>query len=337
MRNFVLLICGITLFTMQACKEQPGVMMSYVSGNAGEVLVVVEKHKWESAVGDSVFQMLTVPVVGLPQEEPMYKVTTVPKAAFSKIFRSHRNIIRINISGNNDKTGLFIDKDVFAKTQIVISFNCSNDEEFFKLFEKNKDLVMNALYEAELDRIVATYLKFQSTGISVPLKEKHGIVMNFPTGYVLNPNTDDFSWISHETNFLSQAVCIFKKEYRDTSDFSKDNIILWLNEAMKENVPGPSDGSYMTLELSFPIQHKVLLRNGLYTVEMRGLWRVENDFMGGPFVSITMVDENTNNILTAFGYVYAGKHDKRIYMRQVEGLLQTIRFVDEKVALNAEN
>jgi hypothetical protein len=30
-----------------------------------------------------------------------------------------------------------------------------------------------------------------------------------------------------------------------------------------------------------------------YYAELRGLWKVENDFMGGPFVSLSTLDEKT--------------------------------------------
>jgi hypothetical protein len=51
--------------------------------------------------------------------------------------------------------------------------------------------------------------------------------------------------------------------------------------------------------------------NGNYVREMRGLWEVKVDFMGGPFISWTMVDEKRNRIVTAFGFVYAPKIGKR--------------------------
>ena len=50
--------------------------------------------------------------------------------------------------------------------------------------------------------------------------------------------------------------------------------------------------------------------------------------MGGPFVSITKYDEKHGRIVTVDGYVYAGKKDKRNYMRQVEAIMSTLSFIE---------
>jgi hypothetical protein len=67
-----------------------------------------------------------------------------------------------------------------------------------------------------------------------------------------------------------------------------------------------------------------------YAVEMRGLWRVEHDFMGGPFVSYTFVDWRKNQIVTVFGYVYQPNKAKRNLLRQVEAIIYSTRFYDKK-------
>ena len=61
-------------------------------------------------------------------------------------------------------------------------------------------------------------------------------------------------------------------------------------------------------------------------IEMRGLWDVENDFMGGPFVSYTTVNEQTGRVLTLDCYVYSPKYGKRNYLRALEHLVYLIDF-----------
>jgi len=68
--------------------------------------------------------------------------------------------------------------------------------------------------------------------------------------------------------------------------------------------------------------------NGNFVTEMRGLWETVGDFMGGPFISWSFVDEKRSRIVTAFGYVYAPKVAKRNPIRKVESVLKTIDFPD---------
>jgi hypothetical protein len=68
--------------------------------------------------------------------------------------------------------------------------------------------------------------------------------------------------------------------------------------------------------------------NGSFAVEMRGMWELEGDFMGGPFVSYTLVDEIQNRVVTIEGFVYNPGNDKKNLLRQVEALIYTTNFVD---------
>ncbi|OQX97465.1 MAG: hypothetical protein B6I20_12560 [Bacteroidetes bacterium 4572_117] len=72
---------------------QPG-----ATGKAGELLLVVDENKWESAVGDSLRAVLKQEVQVLPQKEPMFTVVNIPNAAFSSLFQPHRNIVRVKIN-----------------------------------------------------------------------------------------------------------------------------------------------------------------------------------------------------------------------------------------------
>ena len=56
---------------------------------------------------------------------------------------------------------------------------------------------------------------------------------------------------------------------------------------------------------------------------MRGLWRMQGDMMGGPFVSHTRLDEKNHRVVVAEGFVYAN------FMRRIEAALFTLRLPGE--------
>ncbi len=63
-----------------------------------------------------------------------------------------------------------------------------------------------------------------------------------------------------------------------------------------------------------------------YTIELRGVWSVENDFMGGPFISYTFVDTRDNDIITIMGYVYHPNKKKRNLLSQLEAIISSVKF-----------
>jgi len=74
-----------------------------------------------------------------------------------------------------------------------------------------------------------------------------------------------------------------------------------------------------------PVEREINLK-GLYAKELRGLWQMEGAFMGGPYLSYSLVDEKNNRVITIDSYVYSPKFDKREYLREMEALALTINF-----------
>ena len=87
---------------------------------------------------------------------------------------------------------------------------------------------------------------------------------------------------------------------------------------------GEKEGQYMVTERhAIGEKHK----NGKdgYIYEVRGLWEMENDMMGGPFISYSQVDTEKNLVVVVEGFVYAPKKDKRELIREMEASLMTLK------------
>jgi hypothetical protein len=62
---------------------------------------------------------------------------------------------------------------------------------------------------------------------------------------------------------------------------------------------------------------------------MRGLWRLVNDFMGGPYISLAELDASNQRVVVAFGYVYAPGKSKRNFLKQVEAMIYSLKLNDQ--------
>ena len=104
-----------------------------------------------------------------------------------------------------------------------------------------------------------------------------------------------------------------------------------------KQVPGPTSGSFMTTEMRyFPTYEEVDFK-GAFASELRGLWRMENDYMGGPFFSLTVPDLARKRLVTVEGYAYAPFFDKRDYIREVEAMVKSLVLLPEGAAQSADN
>lgn len=190
--------------------------------------------------------------------------------------------------------------------------------------------MLDTIVKAEQSRLLSSFSRTHNIYVEEDLNKKHGVNMLIPSaGFNKDVDSTHFVWISKETSETSQGLLLFDFEYNGPKDFDLQNMIRRMDSVLCLNVPGPAQGSYMAIEKRVPPMKKEFSRDGNYVCELRGLWETEGDFMGGPFVSQSMVDTVNNRLVTVFAYVYGGKKDKKIMLWQLEALLSTFNVKNE--------
>ena len=123
--------------------------------------------------------------------------------------------------------------------------------------------------------------------------------------------------------FMSKLILTLIRAYLFIIMIIPTQILLPVTTSLKKGT-----GSYMTTEKEFkPKFMEYSLRGKRYVAELRGLWKMEKGIsMGGPFVSITTLDEKRNRVVTVEGMVYAAGYDKRNFVRQVEAIVYSLNF-----------
>ena len=219
---------------------------------------------------------------------------------------------------------------------MVITLIAPDRDSFVTLFNENHQKILGLLLKAERDRLMDNYKVYAEQTLMKKLETRIGIKMNIPKGYYYAMDTNNFVWLSHETSETSQGLFIYYYDYTDSATFTLDALINKRDEILKKYVGGENRGSYMATELQILPYFRSFKLNNRYTAELRGLWKVEGDFMGGPFISISQLDEKQNRVVTVEGFVYAPKYNKRNYIRQLEAILYSLDFaVDKKSELKA--
>ena len=330
------ILAALATMIFAGCNNVREKMLPQISGQAGEVVIVIEDQIWKSTT-DTIINILKADVPALPQSEPMFDVVRIPNSAFTEIFQRHRNIISCRIAADS-AASIKVASDIWATPQIVIQIVAPSAQAFEQLFSDNREKIVGLLLKAEQDRIIKNYSTFPERQVMDKLAKATGVTMTIPKGYtfdmdttcILNGDTCHFVWISHETPEISQGLFVYYYDYTDSLMLTRDRLMAMRDLMCKRFVGGPSDGSYMTtVAFEDVTTFRSFNRRGQYTAELRGLWETHGDFMGGPFVSLTQYDAKCGRIVTVDGYVYAGKKDKRNYMRQVEAIMSTMAFVEE--------
>jgi len=174
------------------------------------------------------------------------------------------------------------------------------------------------------------YNKYFERGVYNVLNDEFGVTMKVAPGFQIAEQKEDFIWLRYETPAISQGIILYTFPYVSDSAFTENYLLKVRDSVLRANVPGPTEGSYMTTERRIEQVQNIIKHNGNYASEMRGLWRLRNDYMGGPYISLAELDAANQRIVVAFGYVYAPSKDKRNYLRQVEAMIYSLKLNNQK-------
>jgi hypothetical protein len=335
MKHFLFIISVFILFS---CNPGGHFNGSNLGGKAGELLIVINNEYTNTELSANVSSLLNQYEVGLIQSEPPFNILTISRNHFNSVFRPHRNILFIDVDPKFKKPSVQFHKDMWTKGQVYVGVGVSRADTLIAVLEDYHSTILEYFIKAEVNRYQIGYQNIPNRKATMEIEKNLQIHLDIPKGFKLNKTDSGFAWLSLESPEHSQGIVIYKRAYEDTLQLEKWAILKHRDSLLKQNIPGPTEGSFMTTEYILPIQHKVgrFIQNS-YTVELRGKWRVENDFMAGPFISYTFVDTTQHALFTIDGYVYYPNKNKRNYMRQVEAICRSTRFLTNSTKQTENN
>jgi hypothetical protein len=307
------------------------------TGAVNELLIVTnDKAQWEGALGDTLRSVFAAQMIGLSQPEPVFDLVNVADESFKGLFESYHNIFFVDINPQATGTKSETKQDVWAEPQRVIRMTSPSLEDFYRELDLKKESFIKLFIDLERKRTLFINQIDMDYELSAAVEQKFGIYLPFPEGFYIAKETPDFMWLRYTLSKVKQdvelGIMIYTMDYKDTIVFDPRHILKWRNLMTLEHIPGPSPLSYMKTAIEFipPVFDTLADFPGGYAVETRGLWEVENDFMGGPFINYTLIDQAKNKVITLDGYVYNPNDDKKNFLRQMEAIFFALKFSPEK-------
>ena len=323
-----------SLLNFSSCKEDLKNKSKIAStGGPNELLIITQNVvQWDGEIGDSIRAAFGKEMPVLPIQEAEFNLVNInEKSLEKKMFKTHHNLFIIEIDKKFTTAFIETRKDLWASPQIVIKINAPSNEAFLQIFEENKNTELELYRENERTRIINSYAsKFKNVNVVRDLIKDFNIEMNVPKGYNIAVLENNFAWIRKETTTNSMSILVYTSPYSDTSDFNANKIRRNRDLLTQVKIPGPTFGSYQKVSDEYiPLQCKRINFNGHYATEIRGLWDLKNDFMGGPFLSYTFVHEAHSKVITVDGFMYAPKQKKAVMLRELEAILWSTKLITD--------
>ena len=265
---------------------------------------------------------------GLPQSEPSFRIMYTSPKDYDSTLKLIRNIVIVDIKDIYTKGTFKYAKDVYASPQMILTIQAPNEEVFEKFVEENKQTIIDFFTRAEMNRQITLLEEKHNNFISNKVDSLFGCDIWIPSELNNSKTGEDFFWASTNTGSADRNFVMYSYPYTDKDTFTKEYFVHKRDSVMKANIPGYKEGVYMSTDSLLTDVRPINVHND-YTMEARGLWRMKGDFMGGPFVSHTRLDQKNQRIITAEIFVYSPDKMKRNLVRQMEASLYTLKLPQE--------
>lgn len=324
--HFSFLSTLILLFSFFGCNFQDVKPSS--SGKPGELIVVIDSTLWKSAPGKIIRDSLMAAYPALPQYEPMFSLIQVQPEHFKNILQLHRNVLMIDTGPlQGDRKYLLTYKDnVWATPQLVLSLRAMDETHLESALLSAVHTIVARFSSEELNRMMQSNSVKNDLPVAGEINKMMGISIPVPQDFFIAKSLNNYVWLRKETVHTSLGFQFARLPYTSDTLFSTHAIIALRDSLSKLNIPGPTEGSFMTTDSNYPYSSSVVTIDSSYSYEVRGLWRTEGDFMGGPFISYLIHDKKKNELLFVDAFVYSPKFNKREYVKQMESLVKSISF-----------
>lgn len=325
---YLLFVALLVSFVLTSCKKQTTVQKPGSHARISEMLVVMDKTLWQSDLGDTVRNYFGQLYPYLNQPEPWFNIIYRTPEEFDKTYSIFRNILYFVLEPNMDGGNIQKETDYWAKPQTVIQINGMDSETLKGLFLKNQKFILKAFDDSEVRRLKGVMNSISKPGNATQITDQLQLSISVPEGYYIAKKESGFVWSRKVIQSKTQesAFWVAVMPYHDTAQFNPENAMKLRDSICKAQIPVQDTLSYMGTEYRFGYLPKITTLNGYYALETRGLWRTFGNYsMGGPFINFLIHDEKKGRLIMIDGYVFKPNENKRDLIRQLEGIIHTLK------------
>lgn len=318
--------------------NKKSLLMPTSSGRPYEIIVVVDQDMWERPAGRALYNVLDTDVPGLPQSERSFRIMFTSPQNYDATLKLIRNIIVVDVNKDMYTQPKFkYAKDVYSSPQSILTIQAPDEQSFGLFVEENTQVIIDFFTHAEMNRQIYMLEEKHNQAASSAVREMFGCDVWISGELASTKKGKDFYWAGTNTATGDQNFVIYSFPYRDQNTFTKEYLVHKRDSVMQINIPGSQEGRYMMTD-SLMTDVKAIAVQGEYCMEMRGLWRVKGDLMGGPYVSHARLDKKNQRIIVSEIFIYSPDKMKRNLVRTMEASLYTVRLPEalEKEAAAAE-
>jgi hypothetical protein len=342
---------------LSSCNEDVGGGMKVkpsALGRMNEIVVLADKELWESPVQDTFDYYFGSAYPIMPQPEPMFDIrhfnlNELDMEPLRKELRTY--VLLADLSNKDSRTTKMVKsdlgearyqkallgevtstvgKDKWARGQLVIYLMGKDSDALNKVIKDSYPALSRRVNQHDEEQLrQKVYGAKTNLGLSEEISEKFGVKLDIPTRYqkAMFIEEENFIWMRKDDQESVLNIIVRKFPYRNQEQLSVEAIKKRRNEYGKKYISTTEEGSYMVInDVDLPVFDYTYNIDGKYTRELRGVWEMENDFLGGPFATYAILNEEKGEIVFIDTFIYAPGKEKRNMMQELEFIVKHATF-----------
>ena len=285
------------------------------------IAVIIDDQLWNGEVGDSIRNKFASPVLGLPQEEPLFTINQYPVKLFEGFSTDSRNIIIVKKDNENK---FEIKKNEFATPQNAFHISGKTSFEIIDILEKNAPDIIKKMRAIEIvhnQKIIKDSLLNTKK-----IQKKFNIDLLIPSKYEYVMRRRNFIWLKSEIVSGNKSLIIYQIPLKSIRPNNAVSDVVKVRDSIgRLYIHGSAYNTQMVTEEAYSPYFSKIILNGDKTYETKGTWQMKNDFMSGPFINYVIFDKLHRRLLVLEGFCYAPSKEKRDLMFELESIIKSIK------------
>lgn len=332
MRTFIYSLLTIFAFMMCSCEDEMNrIIKPEASGTPFDLYIVMKDNLRKTALNDTLTSVFEFPMEGTPNGDPYFNVRHISFENFrSSFIRVVANVILIDIDPSNASVPVVtLERNVYANHQTIVKMYGKSVVSLCNYLSEHQAQLRQLFVNAELNKHISLLDQEHQYRQNERLMCLQNVSLYLPVtmNVQCHPASDEnFFWVSDNFATRQSHLVVYSVPYTDANIFTLEGAVAVRDSVMGANITGARPDEYMETNQKVILpEYKALNVEGHYVGELRGMWRMKNGMMAGPFVCHLHLDELNQRVIIAEGFCFAPNDVKRRLIRNLEATLYTLR------------
>lgn len=337
-----LLFFALTLLALSSCKDSiKQALKQDSSGTPYDLYIVMNEALKETDLNDTLHAIFEFPMEGTPNGDEYFRVRHLtPENFASQVIRIVANVVIVDIDPQNaSEPVITLDRDRYANDQVIVKMHAKSIESLAEYLSGVQVQLRDVFVKNEIRRhvrILTEKHQHHQQDRLLALQEA-SLFMPIEMDVACKPAADSsFFWVTDNFQNKQSYVVCYSVPYTDPNIFSLEGAVAIRDSIMGANITGSDSTQHMETNQYVVLPEYKVISSQPYVGELRGMWRMKNGMMAGPFICHLRLDEVKKRVVFVEGFCYAPNDGKRILIRNLESILYTLKLPSDNLLTEVE-